>query len=137
MLKQISVFADNRPGMANAIMKTLKANKINACAMTISESNEYGIVRLVVDNTSKAADVLRENDFTIKIADVTCVSLPDELGALSNAMQILEDNDINIRYAYLMSGKDSSNANIIIRTENPDKAEEILTKAGVKLISHD
>jgi len=135
MLKQVSIFAENKAGRVHAIMETLKNAQINVRAMTIAETAEFGIVRLIVNEPEKAKSALKDSGFTAKITDVIGVTVSDEFGALNNVLQILGDKGVSIEYMYSLMRCPHGNANILIRVSDLDKATEILTEAGVKMFS--
>jgi hypothetical protein len=135
MLKQISIFVENKPGRVCAIMETLAAAKINIRAMTIADTAEFGIVRLIVNDTETAAAALRADDFTARVSDVIAFCIPDRFGALYDVVKLLGENDVNIEYSYSLMGRCNSEASIVIKTKSADRAVEILTNAGVKLVA--
>jgi hypothetical protein len=137
MLKQVSIFAENKAGRVHAIMKSLKEAQINVRAMTIAETSEFGIVRLIVDNPESAKLTLKNAGFTAKITDVIGVTVSDEFGALNNVLKILGEKDISIEYMYSLMRCPHGNANILIRVSDCEKATAILTEAGVKMFTQD
>jgi hypothetical protein len=136
MLKQISVFVGNKPGTVYAIMETLKNAEINVRAMCIVEEDDRGIARLIVKEPEKTEAVLKKEGFITKLHDVIGVSVPDKFGALCDILRLLSEKEINIGYAYSLMGCKHGNANILIYIKEVKKAEEILTKAGVKLFTN-
>ena len=135
MLKQVSVFVENKAGRVHAIMEVFAAAKIDVRAMTIADTAEFGIVRLIVNDAEKAKAALRENNFTAKITDVIGFTIPDEFGALCNVVRTLGEQGVNIEYSYSLMGKNSGEADIVIRVKDSERAQTILAQAGVKLIS--
>ena len=137
MLKQVSIFLENKAGRVYSIMETLAEAQINVRAMTIAETAEFGIVRIIVCDPERAKSVLRENNFTVKTTEVVGVTIPDKFGALCDVLRLFSQNNINIEYSYSLMGCTHGNANILIRVNEPEKAELILSNAGVKLITPD
>ena len=135
MLKQVSIFVENKAGRVHAVMNTLKAAEINVRAMTIAETAEFGIIRLIVSEPEKAKSVLKENGFTAKLTDVIGFTIPDRFGALCDVLQILGEKGINIEYSYSLMGCSHGNANILIRVNEPQKAAMILSGVGIKLFT--
>ncbi|MDR0222384.1 MAG: hypothetical protein LBI38_02460 [Oscillospiraceae bacterium] len=135
MLKQISIFVENKAGRLCAVMETLAAAKIDVRAMTIADTSEFGIVRLIVNDAEKAAGALRENNFTAKITEVIAFTIPDHFGALYDVIKLLGENGVNIEYSYSLMGKNQSEADIVVKVGDAEKAGKILSGAGVKLIS--
>jgi hypothetical protein len=137
MLKQVSVFAENKSGRVHAIMETLKSAQINARAMMIAETAEFGIVRLIVNDPEKAKTALKSNNFKVRITDVIGFTVPDKFGAFCDVLKILGDNDINIEYSYSLMGCSHGNANILIYVKDSQKAADILKKENVSLFTQD
>jgi len=135
MLKQISIFVENKAGRLCAIMETLAAAKIDIRAMTIADTAEFGIVRLVVNDAEKTAAVLRNSSFTAKVTEVVAFTIPDQFGSLYDVVKLLGDNGINIEYSYSLMGKNQKQADIVIKVNDADKAVNILTNANISLIS--
>jgi hypothetical protein len=136
MLKQVSIFAENKAGRVYAIMESLKAAEINVRAMTIAETAEFGIVRLIVADYERAVAVLRESSFTVKVTDVIGFTVPNEFGALSNVLGLLAENAVSIEYMYSLMSCSHGNANILIRVGDGEKAEAILSGAGIKMFAN-
>ncbi|MCL2633140.1 MAG: hypothetical protein FWD34_01355 [Oscillospiraceae bacterium] len=135
MLQQISVFVENKSGRLYAVMETLSKATVDIRAMTIADTSDFGIVRLIVNDADKALQALNAENFTVKVTDVIGFTIPDKFGALCDVVRVLGEKDINIEYSYSLMGKEKGEADIVIRVNDTQKAEEILTGAGVKLIS--
>ena len=135
MLKQISIFVENKPGRVCAIMETLADAQIDIRAMTIADTAEFGIVRLIVNDADAAASALRARDFTARVSEVIAFTIPDRFGALYDVVRLLSENDINIEYSYSLMAKNHADADIVIKVRNADKAVGLLEDAGVKLIT--
>jgi hypothetical protein len=136
MLKQVSVFLENRVGRLKAIMESLSKAQINIRAMTISEDDDDGTIRFIVNNPEKAHEVLSK-DFTVQMTNVIGVTVPNKPGAFCDVVQILEKNNVNIKYLYPLIGCKHGNANILIRVNETEKVTDILTNAGVKLFTQE
>jgi hypothetical protein len=132
MLKQISVFLENTPGILSKFTKVLQDNDINMRALTVAETADFGILRMLVDKNDKCVKVLRENNYLVSITDVIAVDIPDKPGALHEIASILGENDINIEYVY--STLVRQEAIIVLRVDNIEKATKILEKNGVKVV---
>ncbi|MDR2533134.1 MAG: ACT domain-containing protein [Oscillospiraceae bacterium] len=138
MLKQLSVFVENKAGRLCAIVEVLNEAGINIRAMNIADTVDYGIIRLIVSDTEKAVAALSGNNFTANVFDVTAFTIPDRFGALYEVIKLLGDSGINIEYSYSLMGKNHSEAGIVVYIEDAEKATEageILKKAGVNLIT--
>lgn len=137
MLKQISVFVENKSGRLCAIMEVLNEAKINIRALSIADTTDFGIVRLIVNETEKTLEALKENNFTANITNVIGFTIEDQFGALYNVIKTFDDNKINIEYSYSLMGKNHGEADIVIRVEESERerAIEILRKENIKLIT--
>ena len=132
MLKQISVFLSNTPGILAKFTKVLLENDINMKALSVSETADFGILRILVDKTDYCVGVLKENNYLTTLTDVVAVEVPDRPGALHEVAKILGDNNVNIEYLYSTLIKE--NAMIVLRVDNNEKAVGILNNNGIKTL---
>ena len=132
VIKQISIFSENKPGRLAAIAKALQGEKINILAFSIAEADGFGVVRALVDNPQKAFEKLSKLGFNVAFTDVIAVKMQDEPGGLYEIAQILGEGMINIEYSYAYSGKDA--AVLILRVDNVDAAITAITKGGGTLL---
>ncbi len=132
MLKQISVFLPNQPGILAKFTKVLMEKQINMRALSVAETADYGILRILVDKVDECVKILKDNNYLVATTDVIAVDIPDKPGALHEIAKLLGDNNINIEYLYSTLVKDE--AIIVLRIDNTDKAIEVLKNKGVKLI---
>jgi len=132
VIKQISVFSENKPGRLAAIAKALQVEKINILAFSIAEADGFGVVRALVDNPEKAFEKLSTLGFNVAFTDVIAVKMKDEPGGLYDIARILGDWMINIEYCYAYSGKDA--AVLILRVDNVDAAITAIRKGGGTLL---
>jgi hypothetical protein len=132
LIKQISIFSENRPGRLAAISRALEEDQINILAFTIAEADGFGVVRALVDHSDKAYKKLTGMGFMVHFTDVIAVQMRDQPGGLYEISRILGDSNINIDYAYAYSGKDA--AVLILRVDNVDQAIQTLRAQGVTLI---
>ncbi|TFH40598.1 MAG: ACT domain-containing protein [ANME-2 cluster archaeon] len=135
-IKQISVFAENKSGRLEKITRILKSANINIRAFNIAEAGDFGVLRMVVDQTDKAHEVLREAGFTVAENDVLGVEMQDTPGGLYEIAKVLGDNNVNVDYAYAF-GSATRNALLILRVDNVDNAINVLSTAGVNLFGMD
>ena len=133
MVKQISAFVENKPGRLMEILKELAEAKVDLKALSLADTTDFGVIRMVVSDSELAKKVLKEDGVVVRISDVTAVAVPDEPGALLNALQILCDNDIAIEYMYAFGEKLNGSSVIAIRTDSPEKTEQILKDGGVEI----
>ncbi|MBR6011873.1 MAG: ACT domain-containing protein [Methanomicrobium sp.] len=132
VIKQISVFSENKPGRLSAIAKGLEDANVNIYAFSIAESKGFGVVRLIVDKSSAALKNLADIGFMVSYTDVIGIKMEDRPGGLYETASILGDADINIEYAYAYSGKNG--AVLIIRVDDVTTAVKRLLAAGKELI---
>ncbi len=134
-IKQITVFIQNTKGSVVSVTDILSKNDINLRALSIAETQEFGILRLIVNDETKAERVLTENGYLIKVIDVVGIKIGDTPGKLTEALNALDKADINIEYLYAFMARTEKHAYVVHRVENNDAAEKALTEAGFKLIS--
>lgn len=129
LIKQISIFSENKPGRLAAIAHALEEEKINIFAFSIAEAEGFGVVRALVDHPDKAYEKLSKLGFTVSFTDVIGVKMRDEPGGLYEVARILENAGVNIEYSYAYSGKDA--AVLILRVDDPRSAiTQILSHGG-------
>ncbi|MDS1030473.1 ACT domain-containing protein [Bacillota bacterium LX-D] len=136
-IKQISVFLENKSGRLASVTKTLAQNNINIRALSIADTSDFGILRLIVDQPEFAYQKLKANGFTVSETEVIGVAMPDEPGGLAKVLQELEESEINIEYLYAFLSKSHENALVIFRVENIDEAIVKLTDKGLKVLPGD
>ena len=132
VVKQISVFSENRPGRLAAIAHALGEEKVNILAFSIAEASGFGVVRALVDHPEKAHKKLTSLGFNVAFTDVIAVHMKDIPGGLYEVAKILGDAKINIEYSYAYSGKDG--AVLILRVDHVEEAIEKIAKTGATLI---
>jgi len=130
---EISVFLPNKPGMLGKFSKLLLENDINYRAMTIAEIDDKSLLRMVVDKTQEAIDLLKKNNYLLSITDVLAVEIPDKPEILYEIAEILGENDVNIEYIY-SSTILKREAIIILKVDKTNKALEIFKRRGINLI---
>jgi hypothetical protein len=135
LVKQISVFLENKSGRLAEVTRTLKNNAIDIRALYIADTTEYGILRMIVDQPEAAQAALAENGFTVSTTQVIAVAIPDEPGTLDQALEILSANSISVDYLYAFVGRTSADAVVVIRVENPQLALDKLEQAGIRVLS--
>ena len=135
MLKQISIFLPNQPGVLAKFTKILMDNQINMRAVTVAETADYGILRIVVDKTDKAVEILKNENYLLSLTDVIAVNVPDKPGALHDIAEFLGNNNVNIEYIYsstFLKGE----AIIVLRVDDNEKAMKTFKDKGVKLVEN-
>jgi len=133
-LTQISIFLENRKGRLYDVCSLLGKKKINIRALTIAETEEFGILRIVVDKPAEAVRALKDNGFMANLTDIVAVEVKDKPGGLAAILKILSDNNINLEYMYGFVEKAADQALLVFRFDSPDKAIEVLKKNKIKVI---
>ena len=133
-LTQISVFLENRKGRLYDVGSLLGNNGINIRALTIAESPEFGILRMVVDKPKDAVSILKRKGFIAKLTDVVAVEVDDRPGGLARVLQVLYDNSINVEYMYGFVEKFSDKALLVFRFDSLDKAISVLKKNRINIV---
>ena len=134
-IKQLTVFVQNKKGSVVSVTELLSASKVNLRALSIAETQEFGILRLIVSDEKTAERVLAENGYLIKVIDVVGVKIGDEPGKLTEALAVLDQADINVEYLYAFMARSEKHACVVLRVEDNGAAEAALTGAGIRLIT--
>ena len=136
-LKQLSVFLENREGRVKDVLKVLKDNDINIVSLSLADSSDYGLLRLIVDYPKKSKEILSENGFTAVLNDVIVVKIAHKAGKLQEVLEVLCECNVNIEYMYALVTTEKDKAYAVMRTDDRDRAEEILAQNGVELLDED
>ncbi len=136
-VKQISVFVENKPGKLAEFTDTLSSQGISMRALSIGETPDFGIVRIIVNDSYKTACVLKDAGYVFSVTPVIAVAISDEPGSFSQIIKLLGDNGINIEYTYAFTAREKDMAYMIFRVADEEKAIEVLTSHGKKLITQD
>lgn len=137
-VKQISVFLENKPGMLNSMTEVLAKNNIDMRALSLAETNDFGIVRIIVDDVYKTTTVLKDEGFVHSVTPVLGVSIPDEPGGLNEVVAVLMQEKINIEYMYaFLGGKTAEHAYMIFRVQDLKAASAALATKGIKCIDQE
>ena len=134
-IKQLTVFVENKQGTIVSITDTLSKNDINLRALSVAETQDFGMLRLIVNDTATAEKVLAEEGYLIKVNDVVGVKIGDTPGKLSSALKVLDDNKINMDYLYAFMSRTEKHAYVVIRVEDNNAAEKALEDAGFHIIT--
>ncbi len=135
LIKQISVFVENKSGRLSDILNVIGKNGIDISALSIADTNDFGIVRMIVNDPDKAAEILKSNNLVVKVADVIALAVADKPGGLAGEIEKLKNAGISIEYMYAFIGKSDKGALVIVRVENPEKALEVLKDENVTVVS--
>ncbi len=134
-IKQVSVFLENKIGHVRMVTEELRKAGLNIRAISLADSEDFGILRMVVEDPDRAHAVLRAANHTARETEVIAVEVPDQPGALSDVLKTFEDCEVNIEYMYAVLEKKSENAVIIFRVEEIDEVIEKLKKQNITLLS--
>lgn len=136
IIKQVSVFLENKSGRLNEVTKILSNAEVNISAFTIADTSDFGILRMIVSDPEMACSVLKENDFSVKTTDVVLAKTPNKTGSLSKLLGILQEEEIFIEYMYAFS-MDNEGAVIVIRPTRVEYCVEMLQKHSTELVKAD
>lgn len=131
---QISVFLENKSGRLAEVAQALADEGLNIRALSIADTIDYGVLRLIVNDPHKARSALEGAGFTATETDVIAVEMPDRPGALAHVIGLLSEKGINVEYGYAFVGKSGENAIVVFRIDALEQAIRILTDAGIRLL---
>ncbi len=135
LIKQISVFIENKSGRLAQITKQFGEKGVNILALSIADTTDFGILRLIVSNPEVAEETVREFGLTAKTTDVIGISIPHIPGGLATALSVLSDNGISIEYMYAFATRSEDNAMVILKVSDNSSAAKVLTDSGIKILS--
>lgn len=130
IIRQLSVFLENKPGRLSAAVDVLAENGVNISALSLADTSEYGILRLIVDQPEKAKEALSQTGVIVRLTHVSAIAMKDVPGGAGSILHSLSQAGLNIEYMYAFVGKVSGKALTVIRTDNVEKAEMILKECG-------
>jgi len=134
-VKQLSIFMENRAGRLANVTATLGEAGINILALSLADTSDFGILRIIVDNVDKARSALQAKDMVCRIDEVTAVEVEDRPGGLARILDILVDKGVNVEYMYAFSETHTGRAALIFRFDDPDKAVQHLSAAGINIFA--
>ena len=135
LIKQLSVFIENKPGRLAAILEELGKHNIDISALSLADTSEYGILRLIVSNPDDAAEVLKNSGVVVKLTNVLAIAIDDTPGGLSRILSIFVQNSINVDYMYAFVGKVTSKALTVIKVSDPELAEKALSALDISTVN--
>lgn len=136
-VKQISVFVENTPGRLAHFTRLLGENHIDLVSLSVADTTNFGILRGIVADYERAVQLLGENGYTVKLTDVLAVSVPDRPGGLADVLDALAQENVSVEYLYSFVRSLDGHALIILRVDRLEKAQQVLEKEGVKLLSQE
>jgi len=135
LIKQISIFLENKKGRLAEVTQVLADEKVNIRALSLADSRDFGVLRIIVDDPNRCLDVLKAKHFIAQTTEVVGIEIEDKPGGLYKVLDIIEANDINIEYMYATVDRSKDNAIVIFRVDDTKKTVEILHKNGINLSS--
>ena len=136
-IRQVSVFIENKVGRIMEITEALGESKINLRALSLADTSDFGVLRMIVDNVDKALSVLKDRGFIVKETEVVAVEVPDKPGGLARVLEILCIENINVEYMYAFFEQPKDKALLIFRFEDPGKAIDVLSGKGIQIAGGD
>lgn len=134
-IKQLSIFVENKTGRLHSITQALSENGINMRALSIADTTDFGILRLIVCDAGKAKKVLSDIGVISKITDVLAVMIDDKTGGLTSVLDTVSDTAVSIEYMYAFLAKDTGRAMMVIKTDDDDATERVLLEKGIEIAS--
>ncbi len=135
LIKQLSLFVENKPGSLNAVCQVLKDHQINIRTLSLADTQQFGILRLLVKEHEKARAALEAAGFIVKSTDVLALPVSDRPGGLADILDVLDRNQMSVEYMYAFTFGRSESAVMVFRFEEPERALKVLTDVGVPAVS--
>lgn len=134
--KQLTVFIENRTGRLCEVLNVLKDSSVNILSMSLADTTEFGLLRLIVNNPKLGKEKLTENGFSSLLSDVSIIKIPHKAGSLQQLLKSIDENSVNIEYMYGLS-IEANDAYVVLKASDLKKADEILANNGIETISND
>ena len=134
-INQISVFVENTPGHLAEITEILGNGGIDLRALSIADTKDFGVLRLIVDNPDKAVQILREAECIVSVTPVIAVAIEDKPGGLAKTLRVLSDEGISVEYAYAFIARKHDNAYVVLRVGENEQTEKLFNEKGIKTVS--
>ena len=134
--KQLTVFIENRTGRLAEVLGVLKENNVSILSLSLADTTEFGLLRLIVDNAALGKEKLTENGFSSLLTDVSIIKIPHKVGSLQELLQVIDNNGINIEYMYGLS-IESDEAYVVLKASDTEKIDSVLAENGVETITCD
>lgn len=136
-VKQISIFLENKSGRLSEVTRTLGENDIDISALSIADTTDFGILRLIVNDPERAEKILKAEGFTVSATSVIAIGVQDKPGGLAKALDILDKEQIGIEYMYAFVSKSEDEALVILKVADPEKAMDTLQANGISVLTSD
>ena len=134
--KQLTVFIENRTGRLSEVLNVLKESKVNILSLSLADTTEYGLLRLIVDNAAAGKEKLTEKGFSSLLSDVCIIKIPHKAGSLQELLGALDNEDVNIEYMYGLSISDEK-AYVVLKVSDTDKIRDILARKEITTITEE
>ena len=134
-IEQISIFIENRKNALAEFTNVLATHNINIRAMSLADTSDFGIARIIVDDAAAVQGALERSHYIVKVTPVIAIEIPDEAGSLNRILKILADNGRNVEYMYGFTGRKTNSAYMIIRCTDVAETEKVCEKNGIRMIS--
>ena len=134
--KQLSVFVENRRGRLGEVLNVLKENRVNILSLSLADTTEYGLLRLIVDDPARGKDMLAAAGFSSLLSEVLVIEIPHTVGSLQGLLKEMEAADVNVEYMYGLS-LSGEQAYVVLKTSDPAKAEQAAAACGIRTVSND
>lgn len=132
--KQLTVFIENRSGRLSEVLAVLKENNVNILSLSLADTTEFGLLRLIVDNAALGKEKLTENGFSSLLSDVSIIKIPHQVGSLQQLLKIIDENGVNVEYMYGLS-IESSEAYVVLKASDTAKVDAILSENNIHTIT--
>ena len=133
-VKQLTVFLENHQGQLVQVTDLLAKNGIDMRALSIADTQDFGILRLIVNDTQKALSILKDGDYLVQITEVVGAAIPDKPGELSRALSLLDQSNINLEYLYAFLTNTEGSAQMVFRVADNEAAVKVLQEAGYEIL---
>jgi ACT domain-containing protein len=134
-IQQIAIFMENKPGHLTSVCRTLAENDISITTLSLADTQQYGILRIVTESWAKAKEVLEKGGYVVNVTEVLAVEVVDKPGGLLQILDIISEGEINIEYMYAFTFRYGEKAIMVFRFNDPDKAIDVLQKQGITVLN--
>ncbi|MBE7091424.1 MAG: amino acid-binding protein [Clostridiales bacterium] len=132
--KQLTVFIENRLGRLSEVLNVLKENNVNILSLSLADTTEFGLLRLIVDDAQKGKEKLTENGFSSLLSDVTVIKIPHKVGSLQELLKAVDESGVNVEYMYGLS-IEAEEAYVVLKASDGAKLDAILVKYGIQTVT--
>jgi hypothetical protein len=133
-IQQLSLFLENKPGHLSAICRTLAKANINITTLSLADTQQFGILRLIIKDWQKAKELLETNGFVVNVREVVAIQVEDRPGGLANILEVIEAAKLNVEYMYAFTSRRGDQAVLVFRFDQPDRAIKALQDAGKNVL---